>query len=214
MTSISQYEVDVERLPRGTGRRHPPAWWTVTMALVLLVGLAVIAAACSASDGPGIAGSGSKKGDHTPAPTGSSSQVSAQAVAYAHCMRDHGLSEFPDPTVGPGGDIAFQLDGGRGSELNQDNSRFKAAQQVCRSLFPGGGQPAPLGAQKIAAEVEWAGCMRSHGLPGFPDPNARGAFDSSRFDDSSSAFQTASEACRSMEPAGPMSAVPGHGNES
>jgi hypothetical protein len=66
-------------------------------------------------------------------------------------------------------------------------------------------------AHKLAAEVKWAQCMRSHGLSGFPDPNAQGAFDSSRFDDRSPAFQTAAKACNLLEPTGPMSAVPGHG---
>ena len=45
--------------------------------------------------------------------------------------------------------------------------------------------------------------MRAHGLPGFPDPNSEGAFDSSRFDENSPAFQTASNACKSLQPTGP-----------
>jgi hypothetical protein len=53
--------------------------------------------------------------------------------------------------------------------------------------------------------------MRSHGLPDFPDPNAQGAFDSSRFDDGSLVFQAASKACKSLEPTGPIGAVPGGG---
>ena len=81
-----------------------------------------------------------------------------------------------------------------------------------RSLLPGEGQAKPLPAQKIAAEVKWALCMRSHGLPGFPDPNSQGAFDSSRFNDRSPSFQTASKACQALEPTGPISAVPGHGS--
>jgi hypothetical protein len=31
----------------------------------------------------------------------------------------------------------------------------------------------------IATEVRWARCLRSHGVPSFPDPNSQGAFDSS-----------------------------------
>jgi hypothetical protein len=67
-------------------------------------------------------------------------------------------------------------------------------------------------AQKLAAEVKWALCMRSHGLPGFPDPNSQGAFDSSRFNDRSPSFQTASKACQALGPTGPISAVPGNGS--
>ncbi|MGO9789315.1 MAG: hypothetical protein ACLP8S_07280 [Solirubrobacteraceae bacterium] len=40
--------------------------------------------------------------------------------------------------------------------------------------------------------------MRSHGLPNFPDPNARGAFDRSQFNENTPAFQTASKACQSL----------------
>ena len=67
---------------------------------------------------------------------------------------------------------------------------------------------------QLAAEVRWARCLRSHGLPNFPDPDAQGAFDSSRFDESSPAFQTASNACKSLQPAGPTPVHPGRGNVS
>ena len=136
----------------------------------------------------------------------------AQGAAYARCMRSHGVPDFPDPTASPGGGVVFQVNGGPGSDLDHNNPTFQAADQECRSLLPGGGQAPPPSARKLAVEVGWARCMRSHGLPGFPDPNSQGAFDSSRFDDSSPAFQTATNACKSLEPTGPMSAVAGHGS--
>ena len=127
-------------------------------------------------------------------------------------MRSHGIPDFPDPTTSPGGGVSFQINGGPGSDLNHNDPRFMAAEKACRGLLPGGGQAqAPLSAQRIAAEVSWARCMRSHGLPGFPDPNSQGAFDSSKFDESSPAFQTASTACKSQQPAGPTPVVPGRG---
>jgi hypothetical protein len=135
----------------------------------------------------------------------------AQALAYTRCMRSHGVLDFPDPTLSPGGGVAFQIDGGPGSDLGRHNPRFEAAGQACRSLLPGGGQAPPLSAHKLAAEVRWAQCMRSHGVAGFPDPNAQGAFDSSRFDENTPAFQTASKACQALQPTGPVSVVPGHG---
>jgi hypothetical protein len=54
--------------------------------------------------------------------------------------------------------------------------------------------------------------MRAHGLPSFPDPNAQGAFDSSRMDHASPLFQTAGQACTSMQPTGSIAAVPGDGH--
>jgi hypothetical protein len=40
--------------------------------------------------------------------------------------------------------------------------------------------------------------MRSHGDPSFPDPNSQGGFDRSKFDESSPAFKTAGNACKSL----------------
>lgn len=75
----------------------------------------------------------------------------------------------------------------------------------------GAGGAAALGRGPSAAELEWARCLRTHGVPSFPDPDRRGAFDSSRFDDRSPAFQAASRACAAQEPAGAVEAVPGRG---
>jgi hypothetical protein len=124
-------------------------------------------------------------------------------------MRSHGVTDFPDPTTGPGGSVAISIRGGPGSDLNRNNPTFKAAIQACRALLPGRQQAQTLSAPKIAAEVRWARCMRLHGLPSFPDPNSQGAFDSSKFHESSPAFQTASKACNSVQPTGPTPVVPG-----
>ena len=118
----------------------------------------------------------------------------------------------PDGVVRAVEGVSFQINGGPGSDLGRANPGFVAADTACRALLPGAGQPpAPLSAQRIAAEVTWARCMRSHDLPNFPDPNSQGAFDSSRFDESSPAFQSASNACSSEQPAGPTPVVAGRG---
>jgi hypothetical protein len=163
--------------------------------IATLIALTSLAVGCG-SNGPGIAGSGSTK---------------AQLVAYARCMRSHGVSDFPDPTTVPGGGFAFQMNAGRGSDLNHNDPTFTAANQACRALEPGGQRSMPPPSANIAAELRWARCLRSHGVPSFPDPNSQGAFDSSKFDDGSPAFQSASTACKSVQPTGPVSAVPGSG---
>jgi hypothetical protein len=198
MASASDDE-DAEHVPRGPGwRQSLPI--KRTAALAALLALAVLAAGCGGSKSPDVAGGGG------------SSSVLAKFEAYTTCMRSHGLADFPDPTTSPGGGVAFQINGGPGSDLNHNNPRFMAADKACRGSLPGGGQaPAPLSAQKIAAEVTWARCMRSHGLPDFPDPTRQGAFDSSKFEESSPAFQTASNACKSQQPTGPTPVVPGRG---
>jgi hypothetical protein len=164
--------------------------------MAALLGLALLAAGCGGSNGPGVARSGSNK---------------AQFVGYAQCMRSHGVSDFPDPTTPPGGGVAFSIHSGPGSDLSPTNPAFKAANQACRTLLPGGQQAPTAPSPRIAAEVGWARCLRSHGVSNFPDPNSQGAFDSSKFDSSSPAFQTASKACKSLQPTGSVSAVPGRG---
>lgn len=158
------------------------------------LGLAVLTAGCGSSNRPGGSGLESTR---------------AQFVAYAQCIRSHGISDFPDPTTPAGGGIAFSIDGGPGSDLNRNNPRMRAARSACRTLFPGGQRSQVKAVANIPAGVRWARCLRSHGVPSFPDPNRQGAFDSGTFDPSSPAFQAASAACRSEQPTGAVSAVPG-----
>jgi hypothetical protein len=87
-----------------------------------------------------------------------------QAIAFAACMRTHGVPSFPDP--GSGGGI--QLPPG----INPFSPGFKDAQRSCGKLLPGGG-PGRGGtaseSQKLSM-LHLSECMRAHGLPGFPDP--------------------------------------------
>jgi hypothetical protein len=76
-------------------------------------------------------------------------------------------------------------------------------------IATGVGGAAALGRGPSGAELEWARCLRTHGVPSFPDPDRRGAFDSSKFDDRSAAFQLAAKACAAQQPAGAVEAVPG-----
>ena len=177
-------------------RRRPTA-----AVIAVLLGFAVLAAGCGGGD--------EASGDGA---AGSSGSV-AQLESYAKCMRSHGISDFPDPSADSGGQGgSFKLSGH--GDLDPGNPAFKAAQQSCRSLLPGGSQPPAKSSKEIAAEVKWAQCLRSHGLPSFPDPNGQGAFDSSKFDENTPAFQTANKSCQSlMNGAGSVSAVPGHGSQ-
>jgi hypothetical protein len=204
MTSASNHEdraAHVPQLARGPGRRRSLPLRRTAATIAALLGLAVLAAGCGGSNGPGVPGGGSGKSTHHAPGSASSGGVMAQFVAYSRCMRSHGIHDFPDPSSAGG--VGIELHGGPGSDLNRNNPAFKAAEQACRSLQPGAGQAPTPSAQKIAAEVKWARCMRSHGLPSFPDPNGQGAFDRNKFDENSPAFQTASNACKSLR-TGPL----------
>ena len=70
----------------------------------------------------------------------------------------------------------------------------------------GGGSSNTLASTQKA--VKFAACMRKHGVPQFPDPNASGNLtidavaNGSGLDTSSPAFEQAMSACKTLEPAG------------
>jgi hypothetical protein len=146
----------------------------------MLAGITVLAAAC---------GTGTQAG----AGTGGGQTPYEQALAYAQCMRGHGDPGFPDPN-------------GQGLFPHPAGSRYQAASNACGHLLPS----QPLTAAQKEAHIEQAlrfsACMRSHGVPDFPDPTVvrggaavelgppRGT------DTNSPRFQAAVRACRAFEP--------------
>jgi hypothetical protein len=134
------------------------------------------AAAAAAAAATVIAGCGSSSSSSSTAggpPTQAQIQQTQQAVVrFADCMRSHGVSNFPDPSIDP---RAFKeaLD-----PATAHSPAFGPAVSACHRLLPRGGQhnnqsPAPTHAQ-ITAELAFARCLRSHGFPSFPDPSSTG----------------------------------------
>jgi len=96
----------------------------------------------------------------------------AKALAFAKCMRSHGVSNFPDPT---NGELRLQVQktpnstSVNGVEVN--GPAFQSAMQACRSYLPTGGRPSAAQTAKARAQaLAMSRCMRSHGVPNFPDP--------------------------------------------
>ena len=89
-------------------------------------------------------------------------------LAYAKCMRAHGVPNFPDPL--PGGGFQFKKDAG----VDPSSPVFEATQAKCQKLMPMGGltpgtQTHPS-SQALTQMVNVAQCMRRHGIRNFPDP--------------------------------------------
>lgn len=137
-------------------------------AVLAIAGIALLAAACNGNPS-------------TPdgAPRGSGASSSRSAVAFSACMRSHGVPNFPDPdSRGRPSEADPQL-------LGVSTSLYQAAEQACRPLLPTGGTlqqrtqqcvmfgacPQSLLQQLLAVERRYAQCMRSHGVPNWPDPN-------------------------------------------
>ena len=96
------------------------------------------------------------------------------ALAYANCMRSHGVPDFPDPN----GQGEFQLhtkfENGRptrGEDLIASSPAFQAAERACGPLGSAGRQvTATQEEQTFQKELKAAACMRANGVPNYPDP--------------------------------------------
>jgi hypothetical protein len=111
------------------------------LSVLLAPGLAIAIAAC---------GSAAK-------PTGTTSSNLTSRLAFAKCMRSHGVSNFPD---GPNIPVAAE-----------QSPAFQTAVTACRKLLPGGGPHGGISESTKLSLLHHAQCMRVHGVPSYPDPN-------------------------------------------
>lgn len=119
-------------------------------------------------------------------------------------MRANGVSHFPDPTTGPGGEGFNGLFVTGDGSLTVDGISFagpalKQAEGACKVyLPPGGPAPAVPESEKLQA-LAFARCLRAHGVPNFPDPSFSSGGgptpQNAGINPSSPAVQVASEAC-------------------
>ena len=186
------------------------------IALIVAV-LALVTAACSGSDGGGVA-SLSEATEALPSdgetPAGSEATDEEALMAFAACMRDNGVTEFEDPIVNADGSVDFSFrgtGGGDGPFGGVDRETVQAAFDACSTeleglaLGPGGG-----GFDAAEFEdrfVEFAACMRDNGVamddpdfssfgPGQGGGQGGGPFGSLDLDDPNA--QQALEACQEL----------------
>ena len=140
--------------------RAQPRPARVTAAILGTVALALLAAACSGS--PSSTGSGGS-------PKVGGSANSQIGIDYARCMRSHGVPKYPDPEGSH--ELANGLPKVSLQQLEVSSSQYQAAQNDCAHLLPNGGQMTQVQSQKdLNAMLRFARCMRSHGVPNWPDP--------------------------------------------
>jgi hypothetical protein len=190
-----------------------------SLSLSVLACAAVLVAGCGGSSpSSGVAhlsaSNSSATGGSSSAPEGDRPNQQ-QLVAFSQCMRTHGVANFPEPSEGHllirGGPR-----GARAAGLDPGSAQFRAAREACRKLLPNGGVPSPAEQAKIQeAALKFAQCMRTHGVPSFPDPEfshggggfgirirgRRGA--AGGIDPSSPQFQAARQKCQSVLPMPP-----------
>jgi hypothetical protein len=155
MRSISQ---EAHLKTRGRPRWRPAASMT---AGILAAGVAL--AACGGDpSAPGAAGPS----------TGDGTQATG-LLAYASCMRSHGVPDFPDPASSGG------IPKETSQQLGIGDSELSAAQNDCQHLIPGGqslnGQTShTVTAQQQQDYLKVAACMHAHGITNFPEPSFSG----------------------------------------
>jgi hypothetical protein len=90
-------------------------------------------------------------------------------LAFAQCMRSHGVPNFPDPQPG-----ASNAKFPSAQELRISSSQYQAAENACQHLLPVGVDdqfPAAEVPVLLTGMTRFSQCMRSHGVPNWPDPS-------------------------------------------
>jgi hypothetical protein len=66
-------------------------------------------------------------------------QFKKKALANAQCMRDHGITNFPDPQFDANGGAQISI--GKGNGIDPNSAKFQAAQKACEKIAGVGGGP-------------------------------------------------------------------------
>ena len=166
----------------------------VLTSLLAVAAFALLAAGCGGGGSPGAAGVTSS--------TSAAAGTENTALAFARCLRSHGLPNWPDPTS------SGVFDKSKLRRTGYSVSQVRAVEDgACRHLLPSG---PPQGQTITAADrtdyLKAAACMRSHGYPDFPDPtfqnNTVQANVPSSINQDSPPFKSAAEICTKLIPAG------------
>jgi hypothetical protein len=113
-------------------------------------------------------GGGGTDGDSSTAANSGTATNREKAVKFAECMRENGVTEFPDPD----GSGELTIDGVvNGSSIDPEGPVWQGAIDRCKDLqppgFTGGGE---RGAGQQEAALRFAQCIRENGVTDFPDP--------------------------------------------
>jgi hypothetical protein len=129
--------------------------------LVSIAAFSVLVAGCG--------GGGSPQASTTTTATVSQ----AALLAFSQCMRSNGVPSFPDPQHYVGGNAKLTI-----HQFGAGTPHFQTALAACNHMLPSRGSGSQESAQqqrtRLADELSFARCMRSHGVARFPDPTAQG----------------------------------------
>jgi hypothetical protein len=181
---------------------------------VVVASSALLAAGCGGgSSGARVA----QVGTTTTSASGSGSSGGsgkADPAAYSACMRKNGVPDFPDPDSSG----RFRITGGQDKSgrtfgLDPNSPQFKRARQACKKLEPSGKPDPQQEAKDRQQSLKFSQCMRSHGVPKFPDPQFQPNGGSllrvgKDLNPNSPRFKAAAKTCQKLLPGAPGVAPP------
>jgi hypothetical protein len=125
-----------------------------TQVAIIPVLLAILVGCGGEAKEPGLATAGGEPS----AATGAGPAAQPDDAAFKKCLEENGV------------DIdAFE----RGQNSTTD---LPGLVEKCREFLPDGGELAKLSPEELMSVQQYARCMRSNGVPEFPDPGADGDF--------------------------------------
>ncbi len=169
----------------GRNRQRRARLWHAAMLATAAAGVAFLTAAC---------GGGGSTGGSTAYQTSNQKEL-----AYAQCMRTHGLPSFPDPTSNG----TFTSTKANANDFS--GPRFASADKTCGHL-EGPPESAAQFQQNVSQALKLAACMHAHGITNF-QANVQGdriaiGINGPAADMNSPQFVSAQRACRKLLPGG------------
>ncbi|MFC7532644.1 hypothetical protein [Actinoplanes sp. GCM10030250] len=170
--------------------------WRATFALAVL--LAAMAAGCAKTTGsPTVASAASGGPRPTATPSAQTSFDPDAPIKYSRCMRENGMTWFPDPQDGK---LSITV------PSTVDKEKFEEASEACRQYAPDGGERPQMDPAMLEQARQMSRCMRENGVPDFPDPNSDGSLEINGAElgtgPGDPTFDAAEEACSQYRPSG------------
>ena len=165
-----------------------------------MLAVTVVACACAAIAAGAVVRSHDSGG---PAATTPSWQENLRQIGhrYAECLRAHGHPQIADPTLRSDGRLSF------GAQDDAVSAASRALRgDTCRAELVAlkDAPPKPPTAAELRQLVRFSRCVRTHGLPDWPDPHSDGTFPlNERLQRAGKgAIFAALEPCRRLNPGG------------
>jgi hypothetical protein len=170
--------------------------------MVGIAGLMTGALLFLALTGCGAGGSGAGGSGGTGQAQSVQQQSRAVWLRFARCARSHGAPDFPDPNLNSQGQASFPNEG----QVKQETSQVQGACGAILRQLPAAARNSSVTAAQLRQLKAFAHCLRSHGMPTWPDPKPDGTFPivgtPLAAGGKTPAFISADQACRNVYPGG------------